>query len=123
MEGKIETFRDLEVWQEAMNLVIQIYKITKIFPKEEMFCLTNQMRRAAISIPSNIAEGNSRKHTKEYLNFLSIAEGSLAELRTQIEIAYRLEYLNEAALNQIYENLNKIGRMMTRLIQALERKL
>ena len=88
----IHTYKDLIVWQKAMEFVVEIYKITKLFPKTELYGLTSQIRRCSISIPSNIAEGRYRGTKKDYLNFLRIAYGSGAELETQIEIAERLNY-------------------------------
>ena len=89
---KIRTFRDLLIWQKSIKLVTQIYEVTKIFPKEEAFGLTSQMRRCAVSIPSNIAEGHGRNSTRDYLRFLQIATGSLYELQTQLVIANNLSF-------------------------------
>ena len=90
----MKTYRDLQVWQKSMTLVTEIYKISKGFPKDEAYGLTSQMRRCAISIPSNMAEGYGRNSTNEYLHFLRIATGSLYELQTQMEISMNLYYLN-----------------------------
>ena len=90
----MRTYKDLDVWKNAMDLVKCIYDETKSFPKEEMFGLTNQIRRAAVSIPSNIAEGSGRAHNKEFINFLYIALGSLAELETQLMIANNLKMVS-----------------------------
>jgi four helix bundle protein len=90
---KVSHFRDLRVWQRAIDLVAAVYRISGKFPKGEVFGLTGQMRRAAVSVPSNIAEGHTRASTKEYLNHISIAQGSLAEVETQLEIAARLGYV------------------------------
>ncbi|OOV29289.1 four helix bundle protein [Flavobacterium sp. LM5] len=87
--------KNLEVWKKSMDLVLQVYQITNLFPDTEKFGLTSQMRRAAVSIPSNIAEGAARKSDKEFIQFLYIALGSLAEVETQYLIAIRLQYLNE----------------------------
>src|SRR5262245_3618122 len=87
MSGAIQTFRDLIAWQKAMNLAKEIYRLTKAMPASEQFGLTNQMRRAAVSIPSNIAEGYARQSTRDYLKYLRTARGSLAELSTQYELA------------------------------------
>jgi four helix bundle protein len=92
----IKSYRELRVWQGAMSLVEQIYHATKDFPKEETFGLKGQMRRAAVSVPSNIAEGHAREHVKEYLHHISMAQASLAELETQLEIAKRLGYFVRA---------------------------
>jgi four helix bundle protein len=83
----IQSFRDLRVWQAGMNLVTAVYQLTRTFPREELYSLTSQMRRAAVSVPSNMAEGHTRESSKEYLHHLSIAQASLAELQTQLEIA------------------------------------
>lgn len=92
---KPQSHKDLTVWQKAMDLVEDIYRITRDFPDEERFGLVQQMRRCAVSIPSNIAEGAGRSSSREFLRFLSIAIGSLAELETQVEIAKRIGYLSE----------------------------
>lgn len=117
MSGR--NYRDLIVWQRAIELVVEIYRITRTFPKEELYCLTSQMRRAAISIPSNIAEGQGRRTRKEFANFLSIAHGSLREIETQLIIAQQLQYntlINlEAALNRCAE----IGRLLNGLSNSL----
>ena len=89
-KNKINTYRDLIVWQKSMDLVVEIYKLTKNFPKSEIYGLTSQMKRCAVSIPSNIAEGRRRGSRKDYRHFLIIAYGSGAELETQIEIVKRL---------------------------------
>ena len=106
-------FRDLRVWQGGMELVESVYRVTQSFPKQEIYGLTSQLRRAAVSIPANIAEGQSREHIKEYLNFLSIAQGSVAELETELEIAGRLGYIAPDAL----------GSLMARPIRALRAAL
>jgi four helix bundle protein len=114
-------FRDLDVWKLSMELVEDVYKITKAFPKSEMFGLTDQMRRASISIPSNIAEGNGRQHSKEYVNFLYIALGSLLELITQTELAKRLDYINSQQSMLIEEKCTKINKMLRALIKAIKK--
>ena len=96
--GRVESYRDLIVWQKSMELVERVYRMTRVFPKEELYGLSSQIRRAAVSIPSNIAEGQARKSTAEFLNFLSIAQGSRAEVETQTLIAQRLGYVTQ---NQI----------------------
>ncbi len=97
----IKSYQDLIVWQKAMDLVQLVYKASKKTPDEERYLLTSQLRRSAISIPSNIAEGQARQSTAEFLNFLSIARGSRAELETQIFIAKRLGYLNPATVQEL----------------------
>ena len=114
-------FRDLDVWKLSMELVEDVYNITKAFPKSEMFGLTDQMRRASISIPSNIAEGNGRQHSKEYVNFLYIALGSLLELITQTELAKRLEYMNSQQSMLIAERCTRINKMLRALIGAIKK--
>ena len=119
----VQDFRQLEVWQEAMNLVTAVYQYSKGFPKEETYGLTNQLRRATVSIPSNIAEGQGRRSTKEFLNFLSVARGSLLEVQTQTEIAKRLKYLAESEAKVLEQQAGTVIRLLNGLIRALERKL
>lgn len=119
MEEKIKNFKDLRIWQKGIEIVGDVYKTTKEFPKEELYGLTSQMRRAAISIPSNIAEGFKRFHNKEYKQFLHITLGSSAELETQLIIARNLEYLKEDTLITLNEKLDHLSRMITVLIQRL----
>ncbi len=119
---KIESFKDLIVWQKGIELVNEIYKVTKPFPKEEMYGLSSQIRRAAISIPANIAEGWGRGTTKNYIQFLEISRGSLFELNTLIIISYNQEYLNREICDEIENKLNETGRMLNALITTLENK-
>jgi len=119
---KIESFKDLIVWQKTIELVNEIYKVTKPFPKEEMYGLSSQIRRAAISIPANIAEGWGRGTTKSYIQFLEISRGSLFELNTLIIISYNQEYLNREICDEIENKLNETGRMLNALITTLENK-
>ncbi|OGA41446.1 MAG: hypothetical protein A3G24_06235 [Betaproteobacteria bacterium RIFCSPLOWO2_12_FULL_62_13] len=109
----VSTHRDLVAWQEAMKLVETVYRQTASFPKQETFGLTAQMRRAAISVPSNIAEGAARNSPREFYQFSGIAAGSLAELETQVELAIRLNYLpgNAEALSQV----RRVGRLVNAL--------
>ncbi|MDQ3687605.1 MAG: four helix bundle protein [Acidobacteriota bacterium] len=115
----INSFRDLRVWQAGMDLVEHIYRVTQAFPKQETYALTSQIQRAAVSVPSNIAEGHAREHSKEYLHHLSIAQGSLAELETQVEIAARLDYLSPEQLHQLIEHIRSLGRQLYALRNAL----
>ncbi|QZA80569.1 four helix bundle protein [Deefgea piscis] len=108
-----KTHKQLEVWIQAMLLVQMIYQITATYPREELFSLTNQMRRAVVSIPSNIAEGVARGSTKEYVHFLNIARGSLAELDTQLEISKMLEYL--PAEHPVFNQISTTARLLTGL--------
>ena len=114
----IKSYQDLDVWKRSIALVKKIYMITKDFPKEEIYGLTNQMRRCAVSIPSNIAEGKTRQHVNEYIQFLYIALGSCAELESQIIIAKELEYLKESETEDL-NGLDEIGKMLRGLIKNL----
>lgn len=114
--------KKLNVWSDAVNLAQQIYKVTERFPSNEQFGLTSQGCRAAVSIPSNIAEGAARQTKKEFLNFLHIAKGSLSELDTQLEIARRLEYLDQARWEAFDERLERIDRMLSGLVRPLRRR-
>jgi len=118
----INSFRDLRVWQAGMDLVEQIYQLTQSFPAQECYGLTSQMRRAAVSIPLNIAEGHTREHSKEYLHHLSMSQASLAELQTQLEIAGRLKYLSLNDVNQSLEQATSLSRQLFALRNALTRK-
>ena len=118
----INSYKDLDVWQKAMDLVVDCYKVTRLFPKEEAFGLTSQLQRAAVSVPANIAEGRSCKHTKEFLQHLSIAYGSLAELETHILISERLDYINRDWAEALIEKTSTVGRMINGLRRSLERR-
>ncbi len=107
--------RDLEVWQKAMQFVTILYQETAAFPTHELYGLTNQLRRAAVSVPSNIAEGCGRNSRKEFHQFLSHARGSLLEVETQIEIARNLGYLSEEKFAELMTKTNEIGRMLNGL--------
>jgi four helix bundle protein len=112
-------YRDLRVWHGGIELVECVYRTTQSFPKQEIYGLTSQLRRAAVSIPANIAEGHSREHIKEYLNFLSIAQGSAGELETELEIAGRLGYIAPDALGSLMAQLASLGRQIRALRTAL----
>lgn len=116
----MKTYRDLIVWQKGMDLVEDTYELTKAFPAEEIYCLTQQLRRCVISIPSNIAEGYGRNHTKDYIRFLQIASGSLFELQTQIEIAMRLHYIDENRYTPVNNLSVEIEKMLAGLIHKLK---
>jgi four helix bundle protein len=114
--------RELVVWQKGMELVVSVYRLTQAFPKTELYGLANQMQRAAVSIPSNIAEGHGLKQTQAYTRHLAIASGSLAELDTQLEIAHRLNYCGSegrSVINQAHE----VGRMLAGLRRSLQSRL
>jgi four helix bundle protein len=119
MEKKIRTYRDLNIWKTAIELVKSVYKTTDKFPRQEMYGLISQMRRAAVSIPSNVAEGFRRFHNKEYRQFLYMSLGSCAELETQITIARELNYLTTDSETQLLEKLDHICRMTSNLIKML----
>ena len=117
---EVKTFRDLLVWQKSMKLVTETYRMTGNFPKEELYGLSLQIRRCAVSIPSNIAEGYGRNSTSDYIRFLQIAVSSLYELQTQIEISFNLEYINNDNFKMLYESTREIERMMVSLIRKLQ---
>jgi four helix bundle protein len=119
----VQSHEDLEVWQKGMDLVTLVYKLTASFPKAEIYALTNQLRRAAVSVPSNIAEGQGRRSTKEFLNHLSMAKGSLMEVETQTAIALRLKYLKQEKQEQVKALTLVTGRLLNGLIRALRHKL
>ena len=113
----------MRVWQAGMDLVENVYRLTQEFPKQEIYGLTSQMRRAAVSVPSNIAEGHAREHTKEYLHFLSIAQASLAELATQMEISARLAYITPEQRDKMRAETDGLVRQLHALRKALRQKL
>ena len=117
----MKTHKDLLVWQKSIAFVTSVYQLTRSFPKEEQFCIINQIRRAAVSIPSNIAEGSARKTTNEYSHFLHIALGSTAELETQFIISANLNYIDEPVSTNMINDLQEIIRMITGLIKSLSR--
>jgi four helix bundle protein len=116
---KSSAFRDLIVWQKAMDLTVEIYKLVKHLPKEETYALSDQMRRAAVSIPSNIAEGQGRITSKEFIRFLSMARGSLCELSTQIELCERLQYLDSSRTSNSQNLIIEISKMINALSNSL----
>ncbi len=120
---KIRRFQDLEIWKRSVSLVEQIYKVTTSFPKDELYGLTGQIRRAAVSIPSNIAEGFSRFHNKEYKQFLHIALGSCAEITTQIIIASKLNYLEDKKAGFLINEIDEISKMTMSLIKKINEKI
>jgi four helix bundle protein len=121
-QQKIRTYRDLIVWQKSINIVTDIYRVTKHFPKQETFGLVLQIRRSSISVPSNIAEGYSRYSNREFTRFLEIAIGSLAEMQTQLLISLNLEYISETDFKTVTENSREIERMLSSLIRKLKAK-
>lgn len=121
MEGlsKIKSYRDLLVWQKAHRLVIKIYILTRKFPKEELYCLVSQMRRAAISVASNIVEGSSRRTRKDFSNFLITALGSLNELEYQVMLSLELGYITSSEAGETQPLLEEVGRMLNGLINSI----
>jgi len=115
----VKDYRDLEIWKRGISLTEDIYTITKSFPKEEIYCLTSQIRKSAISIPSNIAEGFVRSTNNEYKQFLYYSLGSCAEATTQMIIASRLKYVTERQANNLVEKLNILSKMIMSLIKKL----
>jgi four helix bundle protein len=118
----LKNYRDLKVWQKSYRLCLDLYRITKKFPKEERYGLTSQIRRAAVSIPSNIAEGYGRKTTADYLRFLYIAYGSICELETQLLLSSDLNYVNKENLKALRDDTEEVERMLKALIKSLENK-
>jgi four helix bundle protein len=122
MGERMKSHKDLDVWKRSIEFVTLIYKITKNFPKEEIYGLTNQIRRAAVSIPSNIAEGAARNHSKEFLQFLFISLGSISELETQIIISENLKYSQNSDSLILQNELTELRKMIIGLIRYLENK-
>jgi four helix bundle protein len=120
MAGK--NYRDLVAWQKAMDLVENVYLVSKGFPRDELYGLTSQVRRAAVSVPSNIAEGQGRFTTGEFVHLLSVGHGSLREVETQIIIAGRLNYLSEPKANGVLELASEVGRLINGLANSLGRR-
>ena len=116
---EVRSYRDLIVWQKSMTLVKDVYRFSGVFPADERFGLTSQMRRCAISIPSNIAEGYGRQSTTDYVRFLKIATGSLYELQTQVDIAAMLDLKDENESSQLRKNCQEIERMLTSLVRKV----
>lgn len=119
MKEKIRTYRDLDIWKKGIGIVKDVYDVTDSFPKHEVYGLSSQMRRAAVSIPSNIAEGFRRYHNKEYKQFLYVALGSCAELETQTTISKELEYLTTKNEANLLEKIDHNCRMISNLIKKL----
>jgi len=118
----LKSFKELKVWQKSYKLCLKVYKITKKFPKTEVYSFTSQMRRAALSIPCNIAEGYGRKTTPDYLRFLYMSYGSICELETQILLAGDLEYIETESLSELQSDIGEVERMLKALIKSIERK-
>jgi four helix bundle protein len=116
----VKRYRDLVVWQQAMDLVVDAYRISALFPREEKYGLVQQLRRAAVSVPSNIAEGHGRDHLGDYLRHLSIANGSLMELETQVLIAGRLGYVASDHENGVLARAARVGKLLSGLTRSLK---
>ena len=119
----VNCYRQLEVWQFGITLTKQVYELTRAFPKHELYSLSNQMQRAAVSIPANIAEGHARWSTKEFLHHLSIARGSLAELETMLTIAEELQYCQPSSTSPIFQLCDQVSRMMAGLRRSLNERM
>ena len=116
----MKTHKDLDVWKFSIELVTMVYYFTSNFPKDEIFGLTNQMRRASVSIPSNVAEGAARKSEKEFIQFLYIALGSQQELDTQLLIALNLKFISQNDYNEVIEKIQSVGKLLNGLIKYLK---
>jgi len=117
----LQSYRQLIAWQKAMDFVAEVYRVTRTFPKEEMYGVTSQLRRAAVSIPSNIAEGQGRQTTGEFRQFLGHARGSLLETETQILLSERLEYLGHKETESLIAQAAEVGRILNGLMNSLEK--
>jgi len=112
-------YKDLTAWQKAMDLVELVYVATSGFPKHEIYGLANQMRRAAVSVPSNIAEGQARFSTRDFRHFLRLSRGSLAELETQVTIAQRLNYIDQTSADAMLSSIDEVSRILSGLISSI----
>ena len=120
IKSEIQSHRDLIAWQKAMDLVVETYKVSRDFPKEELYGLTSQMRRAAMSVPANIAEGQGRRLSGEFIHFLGNARGSLLELETHLEIALRLGYIEQKMYQPVQDQIQEVGRILNGLIRSIK---
>ncbi len=119
-DGRIHSYRDLRVWQEGISLAVICYELTKPFPKHELFGMTSQIRRAASSLPANIAEGYGRDNKGDYIQFLRIAQGSLKEVETHLILCTRVGLLAESEAQSTLEHCDRLGKMLHRLIRTLQ---
>ena len=119
----METHKDLRVWHQSIELVMTIYMMTKTFPKEELFGLVSQMRRAIVSVPSNIAEGYARGTDREKLHFLRISSGSMAEVETQLLLSLNLGYINQESYDELSETITSVWKQLNALISSIKKKL
>lgn len=118
--GEVRSYRDLTVWQESMNLAENCYKLTRSFPKEEIYGMVSQVRRSAVSIPANIAEGYGREYRQEYIQFLRIAQGSLKELETHLILSQRVELTTSDQIDSILKQSESVGKLLRALIRSLQ---
>ena len=119
----METHKDLRVWQHSMEMVTSIYQMTKTFPKEELFGLVSQIRRAAVSVPSNIAEGYARGSEREKLHFLRISSGSMSEVETQLLLSLNLGYISQETYSELSEMITSVWKQLNALISSVKKKL
>lgn len=117
--GEIKSFKDLKIWQQSMELVLIVYKMSEAFPETERYGLTSQVRRSAVSIPSNIAEGYGRRSKNDYKRFLQISQGSLYELETQLILANQLKFISTEEINEVATRMEAISKMTNKLISIL----
>ena len=118
----IQSYRDLKVWQESMDMAVNCYELTRAFPQAEMYGMTSQIRRAAASVPANIAEGHGRETTAEYIRFLRIAQGSLKELETHLILCERVKLTTNQVAQPVLNQCEAVGKMLRALIRSLERR-
>jgi four helix bundle protein len=119
----MRSYKDLDVWKKGIDLTIDIYSLTNNFPKSELYGLTSQIRRASVSVPSNLAEGHLRDSTKEFLRFISISLGSLAEVNIQLIIVMRIGYLTDPIFTEVIQSTDELGRMIRGLQKSLKARL
>ncbi|MBR1550522.1 MAG: four helix bundle protein [Bacteroidales bacterium] len=119
---KVKSYKELLIWQKAMQITKEVYLLVKKLPKEETYALSDQIRRSAVSIPSNIAEGQERNSTTEFIRFLHIAQGSRAELETQLNIGCLIGYFDQNDVDPIIDNLTELGKMTNSLINTVKEK-
>jgi len=118
----VKSHKDLDVWKKSVGLSVSIYQVTRLFPREELYAMSSQMRRAAVSIASNIAEGAARRTDKDFIRFLHIALGSASELDTQVEIAHKVGFLNKEKFDGLGNIIGEVSRMLYGLIRSVEKR-
>ena len=120
--NEIKSYKDLLIWKKGITIVKLVYQLVKTFPQEEIYALSSQLKRASVSIPSNIAEGYGRNGNKDYLKFLNIAIASLFEMQTQLEIAFNLKYINETQFKKTFEESREIERMLSSFYKKIKER-